>query len=110
MVVANKYTDIMSQIDDGSTALTVFTTVQQAKDFYLSANAQQNAIDNATQVQYALIADGNGDNTKLKRTLGFDLSCEGAVYITKMTELLTADDFKGSAVKYTTAQDSTHLF
>ena len=46
MAVENKYTNIMSQYDDGSTALTIFTSVQQAKDYFLTANAQQCDTDN----------------------------------------------------------------
>jgi len=109
MAVENKYTNIMSQHDDGSTALTIFTSVQQAKDYFMTANAQQCAVDNSTQVEYALVADDNGDNTKLKRTLGFDLSGQGQTYNNRMIELINADDW-GATLPYSTADDSNHLF
>lgn len=112
MAVENKYTNIMSQYDDGSTALTIFTSVQQAKDYFLTANAQQCAADNCTQVEYALVADSNGDNTKLKRTLGFDLSGQGQTYNNRMIELINADDW-GATLPYSTVEttdDSEHLF
>ena len=103
MAVENKYTNIMSQHDDGSTALTIFTSVQQAKDYFLTANAQQCAVDNSTQVEYALVADDNGDNTKLKRTLGFDLSGQGQTYNNRMIELINADDWGGQYASRITA-------
>ena len=112
MAVANKYTNIMSQHDDGSTALTIFADVTAAKDYFLTANAQQCAVDHSTQVQYALVADSNGDNTKLKRTLGFDLSGQGQTYNNRMIELITAKDW-GATIPYTTAEStdaSEHLF
>ena len=122
MAVANKYTNIMSQIQDGSEPLTIFTTVQQAKDYFFTANAQQCAVDHSTQVEYALVADDNGDNTKLKRTLGFDLSGQGQDYNTRMIELISANDWgklpatstvsvDGSTLlNYSTAESSDHLF
>ena len=112
MAVENRYTNIMSQHDDGSTALTIFTSVQQAVDYFLTANAQQCAVDHSTQVQYALVADDNGDNTKLKRTLGFDFSGQGQEYNNRMIELITAGDW-GATLPYTTVEttdDSEHLF
>ena len=36
-----KITTITSQIDDGSTALTEFSSVQEAKDWFYTAQAQQ---------------------------------------------------------------------
>lgn len=122
MAVANKYTNIMSQVQDGSEPLTIFTTVQQAKDYFLTANAQQCAVDHSTQVEYALVADDNGDNTKLKRTLGFDLSGQGQDYNNRMIELITANDWGklsatsalsvdgSSLLNYSTAESSDHLF
>ena len=112
MAVANKYTCIMSQHDDGSTALTIFANVEEAKNYFFTDNAQQCAVDHATQVQYALVADSNGDNTKLKMTLGFDLSGQGQTYNNRMIELLTANDW-GATVPYSTVEttdDSEHLF
>ena len=112
MAVVNKYTNIMSQHDDGSTALTIFADMEEAKNYFLTANAQQCAVDHSTQVQYALVADSNGDNTKLKRTLGFDLSGQGQTYNNRMIELINADDW-GATLPYNTVEttdDSEHLF
>ena len=63
-----KITTITSQIDDGSTALTEFSSVQEAKDWFYTAQAQQCSEDNSNKVEYQVMADGNGKNTKLKRT------------------------------------------
>ena len=112
MSVANKYTSTMSQHDDGSTVLTIFSTVQQAKDYFLSANAQQCITDNSTQVEWALVEDDDGNNTKLKTTVGFDLSGQGQAYNNRMIELINADDW-GAGNHYTTVEasdSSEHLF
>ena len=117
MAVANKYTNIMSQHDDGSTALTIFANVAAAKDYFLTANAQKCAVDHSTQVEYALVADSNGDNTKLKRTLGFDLSGQGQTYNNRMIDLVEANDWgkptTTGLTPYTTVETtdtSEHLF
>ena len=46
-----KITTITSQIDDGSTALTEFSSVQEAKDWFYTAQAQQWSEDNSNKVE-----------------------------------------------------------
>ena len=119
MAVAKKYTNIMSQHDDESTALTIFADVAAAKAFFFTANALKCAVDHSTQVEYALVADSNGDNTKLKRTLGFDHSGQGQTYNNRMIELISANDWGAvfsdapGCIEYTTVETtdaSEHLF
>lgn len=122
MAVENRYTNIISQNntgyeDGGAPALTIFTTVDQAKNFFFTANALQCMEDHSTQVAWALVADANGDYTRLKRTLGFDLSGQGQQYNNRMIELIAANDWGVSPVDgagaYTTVETtdpSEHLF
>jgi len=72
----NKQTVIYSQVDDGSTALTVFANVDAAKTFFLSTELQTIHNECCTTLQYGLKADGNGDNTILKVT--FDFGTKGS--------------------------------
>lgn len=72
----NKQTSIFSQIDDGSTALTVFADTDAAKSFFFTTEALAVWDETSTTLQWALVADGNGDNTKLKVT--FDFGTKGS--------------------------------
>ena len=67
----NKQTKIISQKDDGSTALTVFANTDAAKTFFFTDDALTVMDECCTILQWALVADGNGDNTKLKTTFAF---------------------------------------
>jgi hypothetical protein len=67
----NKRTHILSQIDDGSTALQNFADVDAAKSYFYTTDALSVWETNCTNLQWALVADGNGDNTKLKITFDF---------------------------------------
>ena len=72
----NKRTHILSQIDDGSTALQNFADVDAAKSYFFTTDALSVWETNCTNLQWALVADGNGDNTKLKVT--FDFGTKGS--------------------------------
>jgi len=67
----NKQTKIISQIDDGSTALTTFADVAAAKAFIFTDDALTVMDETCTVLEWALQADGNGDNTQLKTTFAF---------------------------------------
>ena len=82
----NKQTSIFSQIDDGSTALTVFADTDAAKSFFFTTEALAVWDETCTTLQWALVADGNGDNTKLKVTFDFG---------TKGGNIAEADDWAG---------------
>jgi hypothetical protein len=107
-----KFTSIASQLDDGSTALVVFNSVTEAKNWFYTANAQQCSEDYTVRVEYGLVADGNGNNTQLKRTEEFDLSGNGQKYNNRKIELITANDWRndsGAGIG-PTVDSSDHLF
>jgi hypothetical protein len=89
-----KYTSIASQLDDGSTALTVFADIDTAKSWFYTANALQCSVDYCSRAEYALVADGNGQNTQLKRTEEFDNSGNGQLYNNRKIELIGAGDWR----------------
>ena len=118
----NKQTRILSQIDDGSTAMTIHADVDAAKSFFYTADALTVFDECCTNIQWALVAETSphrhdGDNVKLKLT--FDFGTKGTAGIT------TADDWSGqynsrqSALatddnwannQHTTEESTDHLF
>ena len=114
----NKQTVIYSQVDDGSTALTVFANVDAAKTFFLSTELQTIHNECCTTLQYGLKADGNGDNTILKVT--FDFGTKGSAsqvaaddwaeqFNTRKDALSSAPNM-GSLQTITESDSSEHLF
>jgi hypothetical protein len=102
------FTKIFSQISDGSTPLIVFANVDEAKSYFFSADALSCIDSHTSQVAYQLVADENGDNTKLKKTEGFDTSGIGETYNTVKTALIEAGNW---GINGYTIEDSTdHLF
>ena len=83
----NKRTSHLSQVEDGSTALTVFADTDAAKSHFFTTEALAVWDECCTTLQWALLADGNGDNTKLKVT--FDFGTKGTPGIAE------ADDWAG---------------
>jgi hypothetical protein len=77
--VCNKQSAIYSQIDDGSTALTTFTTVAEAKAFFFTDAALTVYNECCTELQWALVGD-----TALKFTMAFG---------TKGGNIAAADDW-----------------
>ena len=78
----NKLTQILSQIDDGSTALTDHADVAAAKSFFYTADALTVFDECCTELQWSVV-----DNTKLKCTMA---------YGTKGTAgIAAADDWAG---------------
>jgi len=104
----NTFTTITSQISDGSTPLTVFSTVDEAKSYFYTAEALACTADNTSRVEWQLVADENGDNTKLKRTEGFNTSGIGDTYNTTKTNLINAGNW--TANPYTSELVDDHLF
>jgi len=109
--VYNKRTQVLSQVDDGSTALTNHADVAAAKAFFYTDDALAVFDECCTQLQWSVV-----DNTKLKYTMAFG---------TKGGQIDPADDWAGqynsrkeqliSATKwsktgYTTEEVDTHLF
>jgi hypothetical protein len=108
----NKKTTIFSQIDDGSTALTTFATVSEAKSFFFTAEALAVYDECCTELQWALVG-----TTGLKRTMAFG---------TKGGNIAAADDWAeqynsrkaaliamqkwGKTARWTYNETSDHLF
>ena len=109
--VYNKRTQILSQVDDGSTALTNHADVAAAKSFFYTDDALAVFDECCTQLQWSVV-----DNTKLKYTMAFG---------TKGGNIAEADDWAGqfnsrkqalidstgwSKNHYTTEEVDSHLF
>jgi hypothetical protein len=106
----NKLTKILSQIDDGSTALQTFADVDTAKSYFLSDAGLAVFNECCTELQWAVI-----DNTKLKYTMAFGTKGD--------PDIAEADDWSGQYVSrinalgtgvsnnaYTEVESSDHLF
>ena len=61
--VHNKVTTIFSQTYDGSTALTTFSSVAEAKNYYFTTAAQTVIDECATQLQWSVVNDARDDAT-----------------------------------------------
>ena len=82
-----KQTKIISQVDDGSTTWTIFADVAAAKTFYFTDDALTVMDECCTILEWALVADDNGDNTKLKTTFAFGTKGN--------SDIAEADDWAG---------------
>ena len=107
----NKRTQILTQIDDGSTVPTSFSTVDEAKDFFYTADALTVFNECCTEFEWSVV-----DSTKLKYTMTFG---------TKGGQIDPADDWAGQFNSrkqalidsnnwgnngYTTEEVTDHLF
>ena len=80
----NKITHIAAQPYDGSTALTTFSSVDEAKAFYFTPAALTVFDETCTELQWQVINDARGDATSLKWTMTFG---------TKGTDTAEAEDW-----------------
>ncbi len=112
----NKKTKIISQFDDGSSALTTFANVAAAKTFFFTDSALTVMDECCTILLWELVADGNGDNTKLKTTFAFGTKGNSDIaeaddwaeqYNSRKTTLKNANNW--TKVGCTFADDSNHL-
>jgi hypothetical protein len=107
----NKRTQILTQIDDGSTAPTTFSTVAEAKSFFYKDTALAVFDECCTELQWVLVG-----TTGLKYTMTFG---------TKGGNIAAADDWAGQFTSrkralitaynwaknsYTTQEVDSHLF
>jgi len=113
----NKQTSIFSQVDDGSTALTIFASEDAAKSHFFTTEALAVWDETCTTLQWALVADDNGDNTKLKVT--FDFGTKGTPniaeaddwagqYNSRKTALINSDGWAANPYSFESSTD--HLF
>ena len=118
--VHNKQTKIISQVDDGSTALTTFANVNAAKAFFFTDDALTVMDECCTVLLWELKADGNGDNTQLKTTFAFGTKGTAGIsaaddwsgqYNSRKTTLLNAGNWcKGDLANVVAFADSSdHL-
>ena len=96
--VFNKQTKIISQFvfntpnDDNTVILapapakTIFASVDEAKSFIFSDEAPAVINETCTQLEWALVNDGDGNATQLKKTFAFG---------TKGGNIAAADDWAG---------------
>ena len=95
--VHNKITTIFSQPYDGSTALTTFSSVADAKNYFFTTAAQTVIDECATQLQWSVVNDARGDATSLKLTIAFGIVHNaadeqwGAAYNRRMKALQDAE-------------------
>ena len=104
----NMFTIIASQFDDGSTALTEFSTTDEAKEYFWTTEALAVQDTYTSEVQYQLVADDNGKFTKVKKTEGFDGSGIGDTYNTKKHALLSSNNW--GKFGHTSETSTDHLF
>ena len=114
----NKQTKIISQISDGSTALTVFANTDAAKAHFFTADALTVMDETCTILEWALQADGNGQNTQLKTTFAFGTKGNSdiaeaddwaAQYNTRKTALINAGNWTKAGVGGSFADSDDHL-
>lgn len=107
----NKKTQILSQIDDGSTALTAFADTAQAKSFFYTDAALAVFDECCTELQYTL-----SGTTALKYTMTFGTK-GGQIaaandwagqFNSRKTALISANNW--SKNPYTTQEVDSHLF
>ena len=107
----NKLTKILSQIDDGSTALVDFADVAAAKAYFFSDDGLAVFDECCTQLQWAVV-----DNQKLKYTMAFgtkgypveEANDWAGLYVSRVTALADAGTFCNNA--YSEEESSDHLF
>jgi hypothetical protein len=118
----NKTTKILSQTggSDVSWPLwtpTIFSTVEEAKSHFFSTEALAIWDECCTTLEWALLADGNGDNTKLKVT--YDFGTKGTPTIAEASDWCgqynsrqqaLIDSGNWSNIGYTTEDSTDHLF
>jgi hypothetical protein len=103
-----KITTITSQIDNTGKPIVVFKNLQEAKDWFYSANAQKCSAEHCIRVEYALVKDQNFNWTKLKRTEEWAEDGSAQVYNNKKIELIGIADWSTNTYDHEISDD--HLF
>jgi hypothetical protein len=108
----NKRTQILSQIDDGSTALENFADVETAKSWFYTANALTVFDECCTELQWSVV-----DSQKLKYTMTFGTKGNPDItetddwagqFNSRMTTLQNSNDWGNNP--HTTEEVDSHLF
>ena len=107
----NKRTTIFSQIDDGSTALTTFATVAEAKSFFYKDAALAVYDECCTELQWALVGTTGLKHTKAFGTKGGNIAAAddwAEQYKSRKLALMNANNWAKNP--YTTQEVDSHLF
>ena len=108
----NKRTQILSQYDDGSTALQNFADVDAAKSWFYTANALTVFDECCTELQWSVV-----DNQKLKYTMTFGTKGPADIspaddwagqFNSRKTALIDAGNWGNNP--YATEESTDHLF
>ena len=108
MPVNSKITTVLTQKLKDNQTIKTFENLQEAKDWFFTANAQKLSADYCLKVQWALVQDENGNNTKLKKTEEWGLDGSAQVYNNKKIELIGVDDWNTNDFHHETSD--YHLF
>ena len=106
----NKRTQILAQIDDGSTALTTFATVAEAKSFFYKDTALAVFDECCTELQWALVGSTGLKYTMTFGTKGGNIAAAddwAEQFNSRKTALINA--YNWSKNPYTTQEVDSHL-
>jgi len=101
----------------GTLKKTVFADTDAAINYFLTDSGKAVFNECATQLQWALVNDGNGDATNLKHTIAFGIKPEAdtaaedmwaAQFGSRITALKAGNNF--TAKPWTTTSSDSHLF
>jgi hypothetical protein len=107
----NKRTQVLSQVDDGSTAFTTFATVAEAKSFFYTDNALAVFDECCTELQWALEGSTGLKYTMTFGTKGGNISESDdwtGQFNSRKTSLINSNNWAKNS--YTTAESNSHLF
>jgi len=107
----NKRTQILTQIDDGSTAPTTFATVAEAKSFFYKDAALAVFDECCTELQWALVGSTGLKYTMTFGTKGGNIAAAddwAGQFNSRKTALISANNWAKNP--YTTQEVDSHLF
>lgn len=107
----NKRTQILTQIDDGSTAPTTFATVAEAKSFFYKDAALAVFDECCTELQWALVGSTGLKYTMTFGTKGGNIAAAddwAGQFNSRKTALISANNWAKNL--YTTQEVDSHLF
>jgi hypothetical protein len=107
----NKRTQILTQIDDGSTVPTTFATVAEAKSFFYTDNALAVFDECCTELQWALVGTTGLKYTMTFGTKGGNIAAAddwAGQFNSRKTALINAKNWAKNG--YTTEDVTSHLF
>ena len=107
----NKRTQILTQIDDGSTVPTTFATIAEAKSFFYTDNALAVFDECCTELQWALVGTTGLKYTMAFGTKGGNIAAAddwAGQFNSRKTTLVSANNWAKNS--YTTEEVDSHLF